>query len=59
MAVTIWTLRAILAAEVSLPIRFAIQILGGGLAYVAVMLLLCRDRLHAFCQLFRTQAVSP
>jgi PST family polysaccharide transporter len=58
MAVTILILRAALPAGLYLPIRFIVQILGGGLAYVAVMLLLCRDRLHAFYRLFNTSPVK-
>jgi peptidoglycan biosynthesis protein MviN/MurJ (putative lipid II flippase) len=53
MALVVWLLKAVLPAEWALRDRFIVEVAGGGVAYLLVVLTLHRDRLRGLIHLLR------
>jgi polysaccharide transporter, PST family len=54
MGLSVWILKAMLPVHWPLPVRFAVEVLGGGAAYGLTVLTLHRDRLRALVELARS-----
>jgi O-antigen/teichoic acid export membrane protein len=53
MVVAVWATREILPSIWPLPLRFALQVLGGGAAYILTLTALHRERFYAFRQVLK------